>query len=179
MQIAKMYVCERMSREVFFLTNSSDEGKLLSTLLSTSFYLYLRSLRHFIVLLEKRNCCFEHSRLVHLAIVLADHGAQLGYQHVELVPPLLLGQVPRLPLGLVLLVLVLHVVVLGHGEGGGPARDVGRLHHLGAGDVSLIFTCVTESLSSRDLFYYHLNHFLLSPFLSVDENKIENIMHSA
>ena len=145
MQIAKICVCERMSREVFFLTNSSDEGKLLSTLLSTSFYLYLRSLRHFIVLLEKRNCCFEHSRLVHLAIVLADHGAQLGYQHVELVPPLLLGQVPRLPLGLVLLVLVLHVVMLRHGEGGGPARDVGRLHHLGAGDVSLIFTLQNHS----------------------------------
>ena len=71
---------------------------------------YLRSLGHFVMLLEIRDGCFEDSRLVHLTVVLSDHCAQLSYQHVELVPPLLLGQIPGPPLGLVLLVIVLEVV---------------------------------------------------------------------
>ena len=84
---------------------------------------YLRSLGHFVMLLEIRDGCFEDSRLVHLTVVLAHHRAELRDQHVELVPPLLLGQVPGLPLGLVLLLVVLQVVR--HGHGGGP---VARKH---------------------------------------------------
>ena len=79
---------------------------------------YLRSLGHFIVLLEIGDGCFEDGRLVHLTVVLTHHGAELRDQHVELVPPLLLGQVPGLSLGLVLLLVVLQVVR--HGHGGGP-----------------------------------------------------------
>ena len=61
------------------------------------------------MLLEIGYGCFEDGRLVHLPVVLADHGAELRDQHVELVPPLLLGQVPGLPLGLVLLIVVIQV----------------------------------------------------------------------
>ena len=70
------------------------------------------------MLLEIGYSCFEDGRLVHLPVVLANHGAELRDQHVELVPPLLLGEVPGLPLGLVLLLVVLQVVR--HGHGGGP-----------------------------------------------------------
>ena len=70
------------------------------------------------MLLEIRYGCFQDGRLVHLPVVLADHGAELRDQHVELVSPLLLRQVPGLPLGLVLLLVVLQVVR--HGHGGGP-----------------------------------------------------------
>ena len=73
------------------------------------------------MLFEKRYGCFENSGLVHLAVVLADHRAQLSDEGVELVPPLLLRQVSGLPLGLVFLVIVIHVVS-GHREG--PTRDV-------------------------------------------------------
>ena len=86
------------------------------------------------MLFEKRYSCFEHSSLVHLAIVLTDHCAELRDQGVELISPLLLGHVPGLPLCLVLFILFLHVVT-GHGEGGRPAMYVGRLHHF-----ELLFT---------------------------------------
>ena len=62
------------------------------------------------MLFEKGDGCFEHGRLVHLPVVLADHGAELGDQQVELVPPLLLRQVPRLSLSFVLLVIVIEPV---------------------------------------------------------------------
>ena len=81
------------------------------------------------MLFEKRYSCFEHSSLVHLAIVLTDHSAELGDEGVELVSPLFLRHVPGLPLGLILLILFLQVVP-GHGEGGRPTMYVGRLHHL-------------------------------------------------
>ena len=80
------------------------------------------------MLFEKRYSCFEHSSLVHLAIVLTDHSAELGDEGVELIPPLFLGHIPGLPLGLILLILFLHVVS-GHREGGRPTMYVGRLHH--------------------------------------------------
>ena len=83
------------------------------------------------MLLEICYSCFEDGRLVHLPVVLADHRAELRDQHVELVPPLLLGEVPGLPLGLVLLLIVLQVVRHGHGGGPGSRYDSphGHLDH--------------------------------------------------
>ena len=78
---------------------------------------YLRPPRHFIVLFQEWDGGLQHRGLVHLPVVLAHHGAQLSDQRVELVPPLLLRQVPWLPLGLVLLIIVLHVITR-HWEGG-------------------------------------------------------------
>ena len=78
------------------------------------------------MLLEIRYGCFEDGRLVHLTVVLAHHGAELRDQHVELVPPLLLGKVPRLPLGLVLLLVLLQVVR--HGHGGRPVAGKHSSH---------------------------------------------------
>ena len=82
------------------------------------------------MLSEKWNGCLQHRGLVHLPVVLTHHGAQLRDQHVELVPSLLLRQVPWLPLGLVLLIIILHVVSR-HGEGGRPTTRCYRcgLHY--------------------------------------------------
>ena len=90
------------------------------------------------MLLEIGYGCFEDGRLVHLTVVLAHHRAELRDQHVELVPPLLLGQVPGLPLGLVLLIVVIQVV--GHGHGVGPVTGQDGSH----GHLVITF-CIMQS----------------------------------
>ena len=71
---------------------------------------HLRSLWHFIMLLQKRYSGFKNCSFVHFPIIMADHRAEFGYQHIELVSSLLLGEVPSFSFGFVLFIIVLHVI---------------------------------------------------------------------